>query len=284
MYPMQQVWVFKKSRACNPFMVLIATTVLLHSAGALSQSFCSSDATAPGTTLHERFISADCELCWSAPASTQNATGQHPAASSVAFSSAGSATASSITLDWILPSLQGDDAPLAAAALRESRWRLDSIGATQKSQQAVTSRVRASKPQSPATSGPPAVAIRVAHGLALNGYTGASISVTLSPQNAAQMRRRAGPSWTVWLALVEQLPGGAEGTQIPRNLVRNLLKATWNIRIPLLNAEQVMFTESRPLSIPESSRAERLAVVGWVTDGAGRLQAVAQSRCEPSPP
>lgn len=109
--------------------------------------------------------------------------------------------------------------------------------------------------------------LRVQHGLALGGYIGASLRFNAKP--GAQ-----GP-FTGWLALVEWLPKGTEGSPVPRQLVRNLLtepiapqpSADWPYQL------------WRPMNLPEGTQPERLGVVGWVTDTDGRLVALTQARC-----
>ena len=90
-------------------LLLLASlsTWLVH--GASAQSFCASDSQATPVALVERFISADCEACWSDPKTPAPA-------------------AQALTLDWIVPSEQGEAAPLSAAASRDARMRLESLG------------------------------------------------------------------------------------------------------------------------------------------------------------
>lgn len=210
---------------------------------ARAQSFCASDGQSAPRALLERFISADCEACW-ADAATR------------------SPGARELALDWILPGARGDDAPLSAAASRDGLARLQDLGRPAPAQAELAA--------APVRPGPQR--LRVAHGLPFNGYIGTSIE--LQPG-------RGGP-WTAWLLLVETIPAGAEGTPVARNLVRNALQATWDGRQALSKSEQKRFFESRPMSIPEGARPERLSVVGWVQDSRGRIRAIAQSRCMPA--
>ncbi|MBH1957390.1 MAG: hypothetical protein I8H70_01715 [Burkholderiales bacterium] len=52
-----------------------------------------------------------------------------------------------------------------------------------------------------------------------------------------------------WLALVEPLPAGTEGSPVERNLVRNELSRIWNGRKQLLKDEQRRFFETRSSSL-----------------------------------
>jgi hypothetical protein len=83
----------------------------------------------------------------------------------------------------------------------------------------------------------------------------------------------------VWQVLVETIPAGTEGTPVERNLVRNTLLRHWPQQSTLSKSKQPVWMDSRPMSIPEGVQPARLRVVGWVEDSAGRLLAVAQSRC-----
>ena len=223
--------------------LLALGTLLLCAATAQAQpASCSSDGQPRPLALVERFINADCEACWT------DAKTAKPGPREVA-------------IDWIVPGGKGDDAPLAAAATRDAQARLQAL--------------RRERPlQSDTVQGKLLAAartLRVAHGLALNGYIGASIE--LKPAGR-------GP-WTAWLALVETLPPGTEGSPVERNLVRNLLQPAWDGSNPLSKEEQKRLFESRPMGIPEGAKADRLRVIGWVEDARGRIRAIAQSRCAP---
>jgi hypothetical protein len=161
-----------------------------------------------------------------------------------------------LALDWIVPGSKGEDAPLSAAASTDARARLAQLQrAAPPAVDAVRRLVQA-----------PKRGLRVSHGLPFNGYLGTSLELKLPHREA----------WTAWLLLVETIPAGSDGTPIERNLVRNTLQLAWPA-----GPEQPRLFESRPMSIPEGARPERLRVVGWVQDGRGRMRAIAQSRCTP---
>ena len=111
--------------------------------------------------------------------------------------------------------------------------------------------------------------LRVAHGLAFNGYLGTSISFTPAAPAPAEL--------SAWVVLVETIAAGTEGTPIERQLVRNALQLQWSAAARAKG--QRSWRETRPMSIPEGARAERLRLVGWVQDGQGRILQLAQSRC-----
>lgn len=223
-------------------------STLLLAAGlaqpALAQSSCASDGQRRPAALVERFINADCATCWIDPATAPADRG-------------------AVALDWVLPGGRGEDAPLSAVATRDALKRLQALGAA--------------PPAASLTLRAPvqgrAGALRVAHGLPISGYIGASIAFRGTADRAA------GQPWTAWLALVEALPAGTEASPVPRNLVRNLLQVQWDGRSQLSKQEQLRFIESRPLDVPAGTNTGRLRVIGWVQDASGRIVAAAQSRC-----
>jgi hypothetical protein len=196
--------------------------------------------------LLERFINADCAACWTDSATPRAARGQ-------------------LALDWVLPGSQGDDAPLSAVASRDALARLQSLGHGLPAQ--------AWAHTLPVERGQVGT-LRVAHGLPVSGYVGASIA--LKP---ARHSKGAAQPWTAWLALVETIPAGTEGTPAARNLVKNTLQSKWDGDKQLSKDEQSVFKESRVMNIPPGMNTDRLQLIGWVQDAQGRVIAAAQSRC-----
>ena len=232
---------------------------------AWAQSSCSSDGQRPPAALLERFTSADCDSCWSDPATPKVKAGE-------------------LALDWIVPTAKGDDAPLSAAASRDALQRLQSLRLN--APQSATSVRRSIATPSITPSATHALTLRVARGVALGGYMGASIELKVPARGAAFLR----PPLTAWLLLAEEVPAGTDGTPVARNLIRNALLPTWNIDSLLLYNEQIRkvrlqkllrFYESRPMSIPAGANPDRLRVVGWVEDATGRVIASAASVCAP---
>ena len=197
--------------------------------------------------LLERFINANCDTCWADPATPKAMAGQ-------------------VALDWVVPGDKGSDAPLSAVAAREGLQRLEALRQAVPAQSlANTSPVKAIK----------GATLRVAHGLPLSGYLGTSIE--LKPIPAAAKGRQ----WTAWLALVETLPSGTEGSPVERNLIRNVLQTNWDGRKQLSKTEQNRFFDARSMSIAEGANPDRMRVVGWVENEKGEMVAAAQSRCAP---
>ena len=221
-------------------IVLASSTFL----AAHAQSFCASDGQPEPVALLERFISADCETCW--------ADGQAPRAGE-----------RELALDWVLPSIKGDDAPLSAVASRDALQRLEALGA------APVTASWSRKTAIPRQTG----SLRVAHGLPLGDYLGTSIELKPVPRTSKVH------SWTAWLAMVETLPAGTENSPIERNLVRNVLQTNWSNHTQLLNKEQRRFFEARSMRLAEGVNPARIRVVGWVEDEKGHVVKAAQSRC-----
>jgi hypothetical protein len=156
-----------------------------------------------------------------------------------------------LLLDWIVPA--ADDAPLAAAAMPEATAR------------AGTSTARTTKVRRVTLTQARAPQLRIADGPAWNGYIGIQLSV-----------RKRGPlpaDAVAYAALVERVPAGSEGTPVARQLVRALVGP---LSLDEL-ASQPSVLHLRALRLPEASRADRLASVGWVETTSGRVIAATQS-------
>lgn len=236
----------------NIAIALTATLALAPASHALAQARCSSDGAARPVVLLERFINADCADCWTDPATPAPSGGTR-----------------TVALDWIVPGASGDDAPLSAAATRDGLIRLADLGR----QPPKNTDVHISE-----VGAPPAGTVRVASGPPFNEYLGTSISW----QPAAQGSKARGP-WHYHLLLVEAIPAGTEGSTVARNIVRNMLQGTWDAAgdaaVQPPGTKRVVFTEPRPMRIPESAKPDRLFMLGWVQDARGQIVAAAQSVC-----
>ncbi len=225
---------------------LAALVLLAHAPRSQAQSFCASDGQSRPVQLMERFINADCDSCWSDQATPLPVT-------------------RAVALDWVLPGSHGDDAPLSAVATRDALARLEALGENIPAKTLTKTHV---------VKGLRGTALRVAHGLPLADYLGASIELKPIPTAAKKQR------WTSWLALVETLPASTEGSPVARNLVRNLFQSSWDGRKQLSKTEQNHFFEQRSMNIAPAANPNRLRVIGWVEDEKGQVVAAAQSRCE----
>lgn len=228
------------------FAQLIAALALLAPGShAYAQSYCASDGQPRPVQLMERFINADCSSCWQDPATPR-------------------AGARQMVLDWVVPGRAGDDAPLSAVASRDAEARLQALD--QPAPALASSQTRPVRALKGAT-------LRVAHGLPVNDYLGASIELKPIPALAKKQR------WTAWLALVETLPAGTEGSPVERNLVRNLLQTPWDGHKKLSKTEQNRLFDARSMNIAPGAAPSRLRVMGWVENEQGQVMAAAQSRC-----
>ncbi|MES1980605.1 MAG: hypothetical protein V4454_05590 [Pseudomonadota bacterium] len=228
------------------FWQVLATLALALPATASAQAVCASDGQPRPVALMERFINADCETCWRDPATRQAGPGQ-------------------AVLDWVLPGSKGDDAPLSAVASRDGLKRLQALGR-------VVPQTTSGDTHNIA--GLAGTRLRVARGLALSGYVGASIELKPLPASAR------GQDWTAWIALVESLPKGTEGSPVARNLVRNLVQVDWNGSMATAREQKRLF-ESRVMGVASGANPERLGVIGWVQNNKGEVLVAAQSRCRP---
>ena len=244
-YPRLHARKFSRFLAVVVLPVWWATTGSAH-----AQSFCASDSQPQPAQLIERFINADCASCWGDPAAPKADAGQ-------------------LALDWVTPGSQGDDAPLSAVATHDALARLASLKKRAPA---------ASSVETQSVRGVKGATLRVAHGLPVADYVGASIELKPIPASA---RRQ---NWTAWLALIETLPAGTESSPVARNLVRNLLQASWNGRKQLLKTEQNRFFDQRSMRIATGVDPSRLRVIGWVEDQNGQIVAAAASQCMPAKP
>lgn len=202
--------------------------------------------------LAERFITADCTDCWAASADDGVAP---PGA------------ARHWALDWLLP--RGADAPMAAAALPEASERGQRAGLLGAGE-AAASGARQIHIERPALRRWPGLALHVVSGPAWQGYFGLQLRVAVS----ATTRLPAGS--TAWLALVEHIPGGQEGTARPRALVRSVAGP---LPLQALRAGRPM-SHLQALRWPEGAQPDRLRARGWLESPDGRVLAMAGERCD----
>ena len=196
----------------------------------------------------EAHFSADCAECWSAPPG--------PAAIPAP-------TTNTWRFDWISPG--GDAAPLAAAALPEAAERAQRLGAAPATSPAPARQQAAAKPL-------PGLRLRVQSGPAWQGYFGLQLTLAAAKPSALP----AGA--TAWLALVEQVPAGTDGTPIARALVRSLAGP---LPLDTVRAGKAMtpMTHLRALRWPAGAEPTRLQARAWIEAPDGRLLAVAADSC-----
>ena len=188
-------------------------------------------------------MAADCADCWSAQPSPQART-------------------PGWRLDWITPAAVG--APLAAAALPEAAERA------------------ARNSAAPQGAGQPlAGRLQVTSGPAWNGYLG--LQMTLQPARAGSNRAALPGGSTAWLALVELLPAGTEGSAVARALVRSVA-GPLALDGPAAassagQSKPKLITHLRALRWPEGARPERLQARAWIESATGQVLLMAADRC-----
>jgi hypothetical protein len=257
----------------KPYLLTSALFAVFFSHASQAQpSSCSSDGVKLPATLIERFISADCEACWAA-------------------TSASALPQNQLALDWIVPSPKGEDAPLYAAINRDASARIERLQKNGLLPAQLNPLANQTAQRITRNALPPAISLRVAIGQAVNGYIGTSVELRgVRASHEAQLQKLLGSNPRVGFALVENIPAGAEGSAIERNLVRNMLWPAWNLREQLSKNEQAnqkrdpmigrAFFEFRPMSIAEGAQSSRLRVVAWLEDKQGNMLIAATSACK----
>lgn len=156
--------------------------------------------------------------------------------------------------DWIVPTAV--DAPLAAAALPE---------AAERAARAASSTARgADRPRLQA-----GTRLRVVSGPAWNGYFGVQITLR------APARHPWPEGATAWMALVEQVPAGSDGSPVARSLVRAVAGPLPITASPTGQALRHL----RALRWPEAAQPTRLQARAWVETADGEMLAVAADHC-----
>lgn len=215
----------------------------LAAALALLVSVASQAATCPAPTapLREWWINADCTTCWTQSDPTTAPKGWR--------------------LDWIVPAPAAADAALAGAALPQAAERLARLHLQAPPADAARVADQASRRS--------AGRLKVQSGPAWNGYIG--VELVWTPQ-----RRTPVPAGAqAWLALVEDVPAGTEGSPIARTLVRNVAGP-----LPLDAARAGQpFSHLQALRWPDGARPERLLARGWIEAPDGRILLMAADRC-----
>ena len=218
-------------------MLARTCSALLLALPLAGHALCTSDEVPPAQAVLERFISADCADCWKAKDTPRPGK-------------------DTIVLDWVVPGMKGEQAPLSAVATPDAMERLYYLKQQVPTRSAAVSSQRQGDP----------VPLRLAQGEAFNDYIGTSM----------ELKNHANDAWRAWLVLVERLPAGTEGSPVARNLVRNVFRPEWTRTV---GRAPGMLAESRAMQIHEGARAERLRLVAVLQDGRGRIRAITQTEC-----
>ena len=215
---------------------LLLCTCLLASPLA-ARALCTSDDVPQPAAVLERFTSADCAECWRDPATPRPATG-------------------TLALDWVVPGLKGEDAPLSAVALDEALERVYGLREKPPARASAVFGRRTGE----------AIPMRLAQGEAVNDYIGTSM----------ELRNPGREPWRAWLLLVEELPAGTEGSPVARNLVRNVFRPDWDR--PMARPPGRL-AEDRAMQIHAGARPQRLRLVAVLHDARGRIRGISRTEC-----
>lgn len=238
------------ARVCARVTLLatgLATTALAATPSKTVVSACPAQQAA----VQEFFMPADCADCWAAPA------GAAPGA---------------WRFDWITPA--ADSAPLAAGALPEAVERSARLGLGPP--QAGNGRQQM---QHQAARPPLAgLQMRMESGPAWQGYFGTQLTLRLTDRAGAARTTTTLPAGsTAWLALVELVRAGSDGTPVARALVRSVAGP---LPLTALRPGQAM-THLRALRWPASAEPRHLQARAWIEGPDGRLLAITADRCPP---
>jgi hypothetical protein len=187
----------------------------------------------------ERFIGADCESCWT------DANVPRPGANEW-------------LLDWIVPSAKGDEAALSPAAPIEAAARVRRALGTEPANGRTTAQRSAAREND-------SLRLRVSAGPAWSGYFAVQVNGS----------GRAPTGSTAWIALVESVGAGTDGTLVPRRLVRTVAG-------PFEPAELRSgkpWQRLQAMRWPETAKAVRLHARAWIERRDGRIVAMAGERC-----
>jgi hypothetical protein len=161
-------------------------------------------------------------------------------------------------LDWIVPSVRGEEAPLSPAAPDEAAARARRVLDTgANDERTVMHRTAARKPI--------AARLTVASGPAFNGYFGVQLDG----------RGRAPAGSSVWIALVESVAAGTDGTPVPRELVRTVAGPLQPRELQSGKPWRVL----QALRWPETAKPDRLLARAWLERSDGSIALMAGERC-----
>ena len=224
--------------------ILGAAIAALSSAAVATQPAVSSAAAAAqcpreSATVLERFIDADCASCWTSAAAPQPGANEW-------------------LLDWIVPSSRGDDAELSAAAPAEALQR---------------ARRALGKPPEAGITTPHRAQARADNALHLRVQSGPAWSGYVAVQLDGSGRVPAGA--TAWIALVEWVDAGTDGTPVPRRLVRTVAGPFEPMELRSGKAWQRL----QALRWPATAKPVRLRAHAWIEQRDGRIVAMASERC-----
>ncbi|HEY6512530.1 MAG TPA: hypothetical protein VI032_11150 [Burkholderiaceae bacterium] len=217
-------------------------------AATLGMAFAATDDKAGATSMPcprahapvlERFISAECEACWTDASVAQPGSNEW-------------------LLDWIVPSARGDEAPLSSAAPAEAAARARRVLKAEPASDRASVQRSAARTEA-------GWQLRVSSGPAWSGYFGVQVD--------ASGRANAGAA--AWVALVETVAAGTDGSAVPRQLVRTLSGPFTSVEL----RSGKPWRHLQAMRWPETAKPARLHARAWIEDAAGRIVAMAGEPC-----
>jgi hypothetical protein len=202
--------------------------------------------TEPLRFVLERFVPAECPACWRSAPPPLKSSDQQPA----------------MAIDWLVPGTSPPIGVLASAALPEAAARARRAGGI--------------KPDEVLSVGHPlplreSLSLRVADGVAWNGYMGISLHVVRAGRAGVLPQ-----GLSAYVALVEKVPACEDGTLVERRLVRTLVgPLALTTPTPSQPVEHRMATR-----VPDMRQPERLTAVAWIENPRGQIVAAAPSVSE----
>lgn len=124
---------------------------------------------------------------------------------------------------------------------------------------------------------PSAWRLQVASGPAWNGYFG--LQMSLQAARAGSNRAGLPAGSTAWLALVELLPPGTDGSPVARALVRSVAGPLPLDGLAVAPSPDQPLSHLRALRWPDGARPERLQGRAWIEAPSGQVLLMAADRC-----
>jgi hypothetical protein len=203
----------------------------------------------------ERFVPARCIACWQT-------------APPMPAGPAGASSGTAFVLDWVVPDATVSEGVLGRAALAEAVDRAATVSEPLRNDETLTR----TEPLPARTS----LHVEASNGPAVNGYIGLRFGARYESE------RRLPPDLRGYLALVEPMPPGSDGSAVERRVVRAIVGPLFVDSL----STGLAVTHLRAVRLPTTSRPENLTAAAWLETAHGRVLAVSagpDAACPPGP-